>query len=487
MNERWRRRAFAGTFLSAAVWAALALPALAQESPEDAARQKLHAEAIQLLEARDLEKAEEAYQALLEKYPDDSIGFYNLACARALGGRGDAAMESLNRAVEKGYVDGFHMTVDPDLTALRERPDFRALAERLEKRANDPEIRLPEVKGKLGDLATDCRIEIVGPFILAANVDEETFDRLKKVLNDYPQAMWKHLFTDRKPNYLIPVYVLDRDADYKKLGGKTGAAGFYDPNTRSLTISMETGTGTLVHELTHALHFADQGYDRHPQWMIEGLGSLYEAVTIRGDRAVGFINWRLPHLQRVLGKPGYIPWKRLFGNEPNVFRDDELAGLAYAEARYLMFYLQEMGALERFYRLYKDNFAKEKTGTLALELAVGLPADKIEAHWQEWCVGLIPGKQPPVPRPDGGKSGVSLGVRVFDEDGKLEVTDVTPDGPADRAGVLEGDILLEFDTTVLTDFTKLQEVLIRTERGSAARLVVERNGRTRSLTLEFEP
>ena len=56
--------------------------------------------------------------------PDDPGVLYNLTCSLALTGETDAAFRTLERAVECGYDDTRHMTVDRDLAPLRDDPRF---------------------------------------------------------------------------------------------------------------------------------------------------------------------------------------------------------------------------------------------------------------------------------------------------------------------------------------------------------------------------
>ena len=65
-------------------------------------------------------------------------------------------------------------------------------------------------------------------------------------------------------------------------------------------MNLSTGTGTLVHELTHAL--VDFDFPAVPAWFNEGLASLHEQCRFRSDRRgpwiEGLVNWRLPALKR---------------------------------------------------------------------------------------------------------------------------------------------------------------------------------------------
>src|SRR5258708_27075413 len=107
-----------------------------------------------------------------------------------------------------------------------------------------------------------------------------------------------------------------------------------------------TGTGTVVHELTHALIAPD--FPDVPSWFNEGLASLYEQCSLGRDTITGHENWRLPALQKAIKAETLRPLAELI-EDPQFYRDD-LVGLNYAEARYLMFYLQEKGQLVRYYK-----------------------------------------------------------------------------------------------------------------------------------------
>lgn len=60
------------------------------------------------------------------------IDFYNLACAQALSGNADAALDSVERAIATGFRRRAQYESDPDLASLRELPRFKALVQPLE-------------------------------------------------------------------------------------------------------------------------------------------------------------------------------------------------------------------------------------------------------------------------------------------------------------------------------------------------------------------
>jgi tetratricopeptide (TPR) repeat protein len=59
------------------------------------------------------------------------VDFYNLACAQALSGDADRALDSVERAIGAGMKRREQYESDPDLASLRELPRFKALMESL--------------------------------------------------------------------------------------------------------------------------------------------------------------------------------------------------------------------------------------------------------------------------------------------------------------------------------------------------------------------
>src|SRR5207245_82937 len=122
---------------------------------------------------------------------------------------------------------------------------------------------------------------------------------------------------------------------------------FYRHNDHAMLMNVSTGTGTLVHELTHALIAPD--FPTVPDWFNEGLASLYEQSQfgLEAKSIKGLPNWRLPALQKAMKEGTLHSLPEMIGDED--FRNDERVGINYAEARYLMFYLQEKNLLQKYY------------------------------------------------------------------------------------------------------------------------------------------
>jgi hypothetical protein len=150
-----------------------------------------------------------------------------------------------------------------------------------------------------------------------------------------------------------------------------------------MLMNISTGGGTLVHEIVHALLRPD--FPRCPQWINEGMGSLYEQCQLRPLR--GLPNWRLPALQEAIREKKLRSLVELIADED--FYGEPHRGMNYAQARYLLMYLQELGKLQEFYRLARDRHAEDASGRRALEsVAGGRDLAKFETDWRAWVLGL---------------------------------------------------------------------------------------------------
>jgi carboxyl-terminal processing protease len=79
---------------------------------------------------------------------------------------------------------------------------------------------------------------------------------------------------------------------------------------------------------------------------------------------------------------------------------------------------------------------------------------------------------------DGGNfSGVGISIQVDDKTKLLEVNEVIPDGPAEKAGLQAGDVITMIDDKSTKGLTTEQDAkLLRGEKGSVVKLTIERAG-----------
>ncbi len=162
--------------------------------------------------------------------------------------------------------------------------------------------------------------------------------------------------------------------------------GYYSSAHRALIMNISTGGGTLVHEIVHPLMEAN--FEDCPAWFNEGLGSLYEQSAERDGKIVGLTNWRLAGLQQALRGTGVPSFEDLLATSDNAFYNDD-PGTNYAQARYLLMYLQEQGLLREFYWTFHDSADRDPTGLASLKKVLKVKSlDAFTKEWKRWVLGL---------------------------------------------------------------------------------------------------
>ncbi len=232
-------------------------------------------------------------------------------------------------------------------------------------------------------------------FVVAANTDRAGMEEGKSTVRRACRALAKTFF-DRKPDRPIAVYLFRDNRSYedynlRRYGEKPSTPyGFFRPDERKLVMNIATGSGTLVHELTHPLLAAD--FPGAPPWLNEGLASLFEQCQLTDDRIRGLVNWRLPYLQEAVAKQTLIPLRRLVAMPADEFY--RRYSVPYAESRYLCMYLQEQDLLVRFYKAFRaaaaseDPATRDATGAATLESVTGKPLETLQADWLVWVATL---------------------------------------------------------------------------------------------------
>jgi hypothetical protein len=162
--------------------------------------------------------------------------------------------------------------------------------------------------------------------------------------------------------------------------------GYYSSANRALVMNIETGGGTLVHEIVHP--FIEANFPDCPAWFNEGLGSLYEQCGEADGHIRGFTNWRLPNLKRLVRAKKLPTFKTLLAMDADTFYRHD-TGDNYAQARYLLYYLQEKGLLVRFYREFHANRHKDPTGYDTLQRVTG-ERDMVafQRRWETYVLAL---------------------------------------------------------------------------------------------------
>ncbi|MFW6132455.1 MAG: hypothetical protein ACOC8F_01060 [Planctomycetota bacterium] len=254
-------------------------------------------------------------------------------------------------------------------------------------------------------LGGDFRVVVRPPFVVAgraklrAGDGEVRLERLVATSVVRPaRAMWSSYFTAR-PARPVVVLLFDDAQTYReqaeKLFGDTDVPHFgYCRGDGTLVMNIATGTGTLVHELTHALIAPD--FIAVPTWFNEGLASLHEQCRVGPERITGLCNWRLPALQAAVRDEDLRPLRELV-----TARDfyGPQRGLNYAHARYFVMYLQQRGRLKRFYKTFRamwhESLVRSEGGpgevapdVRAIEAVLERDIDAVDAAWRRWVATL---------------------------------------------------------------------------------------------------
>ncbi|HET6325213.1 MAG TPA: hypothetical protein VFG04_11105 [Planctomycetaceae bacterium] len=246
-----------------------------------------------------------------------------------------------------------------------------------------------EVMRKLGTQFTSI---VHTPFVIVGDLDAPRLERIYRETIVPAKRALAIAFFDRAPDKPVTIILLSGDEVYERsvfaLEGRRRAAyaGFYERKERRLVVNLDTGEGTLAHELTHALAHFD--FPDMPEWFDEGLGSLFEEARFSEDRLhiTGRGNWRSRDLLPALKDGTLRPLESLMG-ESHV-RNDRQA-LDYAHARYFCLYLQQRGLLEAFYRKFRLAIGSDPTGQRTLQGLFGVSdLSSIDTEFRAWALAL---------------------------------------------------------------------------------------------------
>ena len=248
-------------------------------------------------------------------------------------------------------------------------------------------LRARHARLRLGNL----NVRIEDPFVVIGNGTPAQLARDAGTVRWAADKLEQDFFAQR-PRKILDVYLFVDAASYERgvrvLHGEAPDTpyGFYSPADGALYMNIATGGGTLVHELVHPYVEAD--FPRAPPWLNEGLGSLFEQSAERDGRIVGLTNWRLAGLQRSIASDDVPSFARLTSLDRATFYGDD-SGTHYAQARYLLYYLQEQGQLRAFYRAFRAARTKDPTGYATLVAALGERDMKaFQAGWQRYVAAL---------------------------------------------------------------------------------------------------
>lgn len=253
--------------------------------------------------------------------------------------------------------------------------------------AHIDELRVRLAEHGLEDLA----IRIEDPFVVIGDGSEEELARSSSTVRWAADKLERDFF-DKRPSKILDVYLFSEASSYERgvraLTGESPSTpyGFYSRRHGGLFMNIATGGGTLVHEIVHPYVEAD--FPNAPPWLNEGLGSLFEQSAEVDGRIVGRTNWRLAGLQRAIQRDELPSFEKLTHLDDTAFYGDD-SGVNYAQARYLLYFLQERGVLVDFYRRFRAARAKDPSGYATLVATLGdVDMDEFKDDWQRYVARL---------------------------------------------------------------------------------------------------
>jgi hypothetical protein len=243
--------------------------------------------------------------------------------------------------------------------------------------------RLPEV---------GFTVVVEAPFVVIGDQPEDDVKAWADGTVRWAVGHLKKEYFERDPEEILDIWLFKDEESYrtnaKKLFGVKPDTpfGWYSPRHRALIMNISTGGGTLVHEIVHP--FMAVNFPGCPAWFNEGLGSLYEQSTERQGRIVGLTNWRLEGLQDAIREKKVPTIETLCSTASQEFYEKD-RGTNYAQARYLLYWLQEKGLLRRFYREFLEHRTVDPSGYQTLKRITGA-GDMVTFHreWEEFVLGL---------------------------------------------------------------------------------------------------
>ncbi len=253
----------------------------------------------------------------------------------------------------------------------------------LDKHIADLKKRLP---------SSDFSIVVQQPFVVIGDEPESVVkERAEGTIKWAVEKLKQDFFTE-DPKEILDIWLFKDAASYQRNArllfndNPSTPYGYYSRSHKALIMNISTGGGTLVHEIVHP--FIEANFPSCPPWLNEGLGSLYEQCGEEDGHIHGYVNWRLPGLQKAIKAGEVGSFKDLMALDVNGFYSDS-RGLNYAQSRYLCYYLQQKGLLFSFYKRFHANQKTDPTGYQTLKSILGeRDMDLFQRKWEKFVTAL---------------------------------------------------------------------------------------------------
>lgn len=255
----------------------------------------------------------------------------------------------------------------------------------------DYEGHLANLKKKLP--SEKFTVIIQKPFVVIGDAAPSKVKSLAEYTIKWAVDMLKQDYFEKDPEDIIDIWLFKDKESYEKYTKEifgiepSSPFGFYLETEKALIMNINTGGGTLVHEIVHP--FIRVNFSECPTWFNEGLASLYEQCGEKNEHIYGDTNWRLKGLQQAI-KTGKVPsFETLTSMDANTFYNED-KGVNYSQSRYLLYYLQEKGVLVKFYHEFYKQRKKDPTGYVTLKKVLGISdMGAFKKTWENFVLKLI--------------------------------------------------------------------------------------------------
>jgi hypothetical protein len=254
----------------------------------------------------------------------------------------------------------------------------------------DFDLHVAQLKKRLP--SNDFTIVVQAPFVVIGDQPAEAVKwRAEETVKWTVDKLKQDYFTE-DPKEILDIWLFKDAASYEKNvhllfnDQPSTPYGYYSREHKALIMNIDTGGGTLVHEIVHP--FMEANFPDCPPWLNEGMGSLYEQCGEEDGHIYGYVNWRLPGLQKAI-RAGQVPaFQTLMEMGPTTFYGDR-TGVNYAQSRYLCYYLQEKKLLVKFYKQFHARHKTDPGGFETLKAVLGVSdMDLFKKRWETYVLGL---------------------------------------------------------------------------------------------------
>jgi len=219
-------------------------------------------------------------------------------------------------------------------------------------------------------LSKDFAITSSYPYVITGNLTQPEVEHWKSRIQRTQSAV-KSMYFTKEPSEVVQIWLFKDAPSYFRYNQLLWNAspgtgyGYYLPKQKRMMMNIASGGGTLTHELVHPYVEANFG------------GKVY-----------GSTNWRLKGLQAVINANAMPSLQEMMKTNRGQFLGPN-RNIYYAQARYLMFYLQSKGLLEKYYHQFVASVTSDPTGINTLLGLTGMTSmESLEIDWTRFVKGL---------------------------------------------------------------------------------------------------